>query len=88
MTKADIIQSMKEAWTRALMDERELTDDLAESYSSWVQGLVKAAAPDLQGQAAASNGGQQQGAQQGGQQQGAQQGGQQMPQAAPQGGMQ
>ena len=78
MTKAEIIQSMKEAWTRALMDEREVTEDLAESYSSWVQGLVQAAAPGLQGQPAASNGDQQ-----GGQQQGAQQ-----PQgaAAPQGG--
>ena len=87
MTKAEIIQSMKEAWTRALMDEREITEDLADSYASWVQGLVQAAAPDLQGQPAASNGDQQQGAPQGGQQ-GVPQGGQQMPQAAPQGGMQ
>ena len=84
MTKAEIIQSMKEAWTRALMDEREITEDLADSYASWVQGLVQAAAPDLQGQPAASNGDQQQGGQQG-----APQGGQQMPQqAAMQGGMQ
>ena len=86
MTKSDIIQSMKEAWTRALMDEREVTEDLAESYSSWVQGLVQAAAPDLQGQSMASNGN----GQQGGQPQ--QQGGQPLQQAAgaaaPQGGMQ
>ena len=78
MTKAEIIQSLKDAWTRELMDIRDLREDIAESYSAWVQGIVKQAAPDLQGQPAASNGGQQGG--QGGQQA---QGG-----AAPQGGMQ
>ena len=78
MTKAEIIQSLKDAWTRELMDIKELREDIAESYSAWVQGMVKQAAPDLQGQPAASNGEQQDG--QGGQQaQGA---------AAPQGGMQ
>ncbi len=79
MTKAETIAALKEAWTRELMDEADLRDDITESYSAWVQGIVKQAAPDLQGQPAASGGGEQQGQAQGGQ---PQQG------AAAQGGMQ
>lgn len=78
MTKAEIIQSLKDAWTRELMDIKDLREDIAESYSAWVQGMVKQAASDLQGQPAASNG-DQQGGQEGQQAQGG---------AAPQGGMQ
>ena len=79
MTKAETIAALKEAWTRELMDEADLRDSLVESYSMWVQGIVKQAATDLQGQPAASNGG---GQEQGGQPQ------QQAAGAAPQGGMQ
>ena len=80
MTKAEIVDAIKQAWTRELLDEADLREDIADTYAEWVRGIVQAAAPDLQGQPAASNGDQQ-----GGQQQGAQQ-----PQgeAAPQGGMQ
>lgn len=49
MTKSDIIAAMKSAWTNALMDEKDLREDIAESYSAWVQGLIQAAAPELSG---------------------------------------
>ena len=52
MTRAEIIQSIKEAWVAALMDERDIREDIAESYAAWVQGLIQAAAPELSGQAA------------------------------------
>lgn len=51
MTRAEIIQMLKDAWTRALMDEKDLREDIAESYSAWVQGLIQAAAPELSGAA-------------------------------------
>ena len=58
MTRADIIQMLKGAWTRALMDEKDLREDIAESYSAWVQGLIQAAAPELSGAAQQQSGGQ------------------------------
>lgn len=80
---------LKQAWTDALMDEADLREDLAESYASWVQGLVQAAAPELSGQAQQQQ--QQQPPPQGGQQGGAPApapaAGGGMP-AAPEGGMQ
>ena len=68
MTKADITNALKEAWTAALMDEKDILDDIADSYASWVQAIVKAAAPELKGEPAAQEGSQQE--QGGGQEQG------------------
>lgn len=83
MTKSEIIKGLKDAWTRALMDEKDIREDIAESYSAWVQGIVKAAAPELQGEPAAQEGsgqGQDQGQGQGQEQgAGAAPGGVQMP---------
>ena len=79
MTKAEIVEAIKQAWTRELLDEADLREDIADTYAGWVRGIVQAAAPDLQGQPAASNG---DGQEQGGQPQ------QQAAGAAPQGGMQ
>lgn len=59
MTKAEITDALKEAWTAALMDEKDLLEDIADSYASWVQGIVKAAAPELKGEPAAQEGSQQ-----------------------------
>lgn len=86
MNKADIISMLKQAWTTALMDEADLREDMAESYASWVQGLMKAAAPELSGQAQQQQQQQQPqgGAPQGGQPPAAGGGGMQ---AAPEGGM-
>ena len=55
MTKAEIIQGIKDAWSKALMDEKDLHEDVADSYVSWVLGLVESAAPELQGTPAGSN---------------------------------
>ena len=57
MTKAEIVEAIKRAWTRELLDEADLREDIADTYAEWVRGIVQAAAPDLQGQPAASNGG-------------------------------
>ena len=78
MTKAEIVDAIKQAWTRELLDEADLREDIADTYAEWVRGIVQAAAPDLQGQPAASNG----------DQQGGQEGQQAQGEAAPQGGMQ
>lgn len=71
MTKAEIIQAIKEAWTNALLDEKDIREDIAESYAAWVKGLIQAAAPELSGvmeqQAAAQGGGEGQAAPAGGQ---------------------
>ena len=56
MTKSEIVQGLKDAWTRALMDEKDIREDIAESYSAWVQGIVNAAAPELKGEPAAQEG--------------------------------
>ena len=76
MTRAEITKSIRAAWTKALMDTNDLSDDIADSYSAWVRGVVQSAAADLQGQPAAAGGQQQQ------------QGGQPMPEGgqAPAGG--
>ena len=47
MTQLDIIGMLKQAWTAALMDEKDLREDLAESYASWVRGLIQSAADEL-----------------------------------------
>lgn len=85
MTKADISKMLREAWTAALMDTNDFREDLADNYAAWVQGLIKAAAPELTGQK--QGGGQEQ--QQGGQE-GAppMEGGGAMMPPAPEGGMQ
>lgn len=57
MTRAEIVQSLKDAWTRELMDAGDLRDDIADSYAAWVRGLVSAAAPSLAGQPAAQGDG-------------------------------
>lgn len=49
MDKREIIQMIKDAWVRALMDEKDIREDIAESYSAWVKGLIQRAAPELSG---------------------------------------
>lgn len=49
MDKREIIQMIKDAWVRALMDEKDIREDIAESYSAWVKGLIQQAAPELSG---------------------------------------
>ena len=51
MTRAEIIQAIKEAWVSALMDVKDIREDIADSYAAWVRGLIQAAAPELSGQA-------------------------------------
>ena len=53
MTRAEIIGMIKQAWTTALMDVKDIREDIAESYANWVKALIQAAAPDLMGQGAA-----------------------------------
>ena len=62
MTRAEIIGMIKQAWTTALMDVKDIREDIAESYSSWVRTVIQAAAPDLMGQGAAQGGGEEGGA--------------------------
>lgn len=65
MTKVDIIQMMKDAWARALMDEKDLREDMADAYAAWVQGLIQKATLELSGVQQAqgqSEGGAQEGA--------------------------
>lgn len=54
MTRAEIINAIKEAWVRELMDVKDIREDVADSYAAWVQGIVQSAAADLQAQPAAS----------------------------------
>ena len=51
---------LKQAWTEALMDEKDLREDIADSYAAWVQGLIESAAPELSGQQGQGQGQQQQ----------------------------
>lgn len=61
MRKQELVDMLKQAWTDALMDEKDLREDLADSYASWVQGLIESAAPELSGQQQGQGQGQQQG---------------------------
>lgn len=57
---------LKQAWTNALLDEKDLREDIADSYAAWVQGLIESAAPELSGQQQGQGQGQGQQQQQGG----------------------
>ena len=50
MRRQELIDMLKQAWTTALLDEKDLREDIAESYAAWVQGLIQSAAPELSGQ--------------------------------------
>ena len=50
MKRQELIDMLKQAWVAALLDEKDLREDLADSYASWVQGLIESAAPELSGQ--------------------------------------
>ena len=50
MKRADLITMLKEAWTNALLDAKDLREDMAESYSAWVMGLIQSSAQELSGQ--------------------------------------
>lgn len=56
MTRVDIIQMMKDAWARALMDEKDLREDMADAYAAWVQGLIQKATLELSGAQAQGQG--------------------------------
>ena len=64
MESGEIIRALKDAWTRELMDEKDIVESIEDSYIAWVQGIAKAAAADLQASPAAAGGGQAQGGQQ------------------------
>lgn len=61
MTRAEIIQMIKDAWVRALMDVKDIREDIAETYSAWVRSLIQQAAPELSGTAMQTGGGEAQG---------------------------